>query len=182
MVRRTNGAVRSCARPTLVPATLSHDQERVIYHKMYVFNGSALYQGVSLNQLLEIGGLSLQVDLVSVLLRFRRFRYGIHGDTEKMFLQIALHEEGRDAGAGTEPAVFQLTRLCLGLSCSPFLAIAMTQQHSQRNSEKYSQVATEVLENMYVDDLVRSCSSKEEKCELPVRQHCSTFLDKRGLV
>ncbi|KFD52842.1 hypothetical protein M513_06333 [Trichuris suis] len=90
-----------------------------------VFDGSALYQGVSLNQFLEIGP-PLQRDLVGILLRFRRFRYGIHGDIEEMFLQIALHEDDRDAvrflwrekGAGTEPTVFRFTRLCFGLSCS----------------------------------------------------------------
>ncbi|KRY36763.1 hypothetical protein T03_12660 [Trichinella britovi] len=60
-----------------------------------VFEGSAQYGGVTLNQHLDVGP-ALQNDLVKVLLRFRRFRIGLQADISKMFLQIGLNEQDRD--------------------------------------------------------------------------------------
>ncbi|KRZ84096.1 hypothetical protein T08_12499 [Trichinella sp. T8] len=60
-----------------------------------VFDGSAQYGGVTLNQHLDVGP-ALQNDLVKVLLRFRRFRIGLQADISKMFLQIGLNEQDRD--------------------------------------------------------------------------------------
>ncbi|CDW60968.1 DUF1758 and Peptidase A17 domain containing prote in, partial [Trichuris trichiura] len=60
-----------------------------------VFDGSASYQGLSLNDLLDPGP-ALQNDLVGILLRYRRLRFAVQADIEAMFLQIELQQEDRD--------------------------------------------------------------------------------------
>ncbi|KRZ75318.1 hypothetical protein T10_11327 [Trichinella papuae] len=61
-----------------------------------VFDGSAKYGGDSLNQCLETGP-NLQTDLVGVLLLFRKYQIAVQADIEKMYLQVALRVEDRDA-------------------------------------------------------------------------------------
>ncbi|CDW61095.1 Pao retrotransposon peptidase superfamily [Trichuris trichiura] len=60
-----------------------------------VFDGSASYQGLSLNDLLDPGS-ALQNDLVSILLRYRRLRFAVQADVEATFLQTELQQEDRD--------------------------------------------------------------------------------------
>ncbi|CDW61256.1 zinc knuckle protein [Trichuris trichiura] len=57
-----------------------------------VFDGSASYQGLSLNDLLNPGS-ALQNDLVGILLRYRRLRFAVQADVEAMFLQTELQQE-----------------------------------------------------------------------------------------
>ncbi|KRY26137.1 hypothetical protein T01_6187, partial [Trichinella spiralis] len=61
-----------------------------------VFDGSAKYAGVSLNDNLETGP-NLEADLVAILQRFRQYRIAVQADTEKMYLQVRLRIDDRDA-------------------------------------------------------------------------------------
>ncbi|KFD44886.1 hypothetical protein M513_14238, partial [Trichuris suis] len=107
-----------------------------------VFDGSSRYKGVALNDLLEAGP-PLQADLVGILLRFRRFKVAVQADIEKMFMQILLHEEDRDFvrflwrgfDRDITPSVWRFTRVCFGLTCSPFLAIAVVNKHAEDNAD-----------------------------------------------
>uniref|UniRef100_A0A5S6Q5Y0 CCHC-type domain-containing protein n=1 Tax=Trichuris muris TaxID=70415 RepID=A0A5S6Q5Y0_TRIMR len=127
-----------------------------------VFDGSACYQGVSLNDQLESGPI-LQTDLVGILIRFRRYRIGIQADIEKMFMQIGLHENDRDVvrflwrnlDETMEPTIYRFKRVCFGLKSSPFLALAVIRHHAQSNGERFSEAAKEILDNMYVDDFIK---------------------------
>ncbi|CDW60603.1 DUF1759 and Peptidase A17 and DUF1758 and RVT 1 d omain containing protein [Trichuris trichiura] len=138
-----------------------------------VFDGSASFRGVSLNDQLEAGP-ALQRDLVGILIRFRRYRFGIQADVQKMFMQIRLHEEDRDVvrflwrnlEVDREPTIYRFKRVCFGLKCSPFLALAVVRHHALLNGGKFAQAATEILDNMYIDDLVTSYDSAKDATAL----------------
>ncbi|KRY26929.1 hypothetical protein T01_2962 [Trichinella spiralis] len=138
-----------------------------------VFDGSAVHRGTSLNDHLESGP-NLHVDLMGILLRFRRFRVGLQADIEKMYLQVGLHPEDRDAcrflwrgaGGGRAPREYRLTRVCFGLTCSPFLAIQTIRTHAENSQHAGDKTARLITSNMYVDDLVLSCDSIEEAKKL----------------
>ncbi|KRX12340.1 hypothetical protein T07_9691, partial [Trichinella nelsoni] len=137
-----------------------------------VFDGSAQFRNDSLNRQLDPGP-PLQKDLVKILLRFRRFRVGLQADISKMFLQIGLHEKDRDVtrflwrelGSHETPRIFRFRRVCFGLTCSPFLAMSVTRYHALNHLQGFPQGANQVLENMYVDDIVFSVDEDEEARE-----------------
>ncbi|KFD61475.1 hypothetical protein M514_26371 [Trichuris suis] len=134
-----------------------------------VFDGSASFRGVSLNDQLEAGP-ALQRDLVGILIRFRRYRIGIQADVQKMFVQIRLREEDRDMvrflwrnlEVDREPTIYRFKRVCFGLKCSPFLAVAAIRHHALLNGETFAKAATEILDNMHIDDLVTSYDSAKD--------------------
>ncbi|KRY80726.1 hypothetical protein T4D_3174, partial [Trichinella pseudospiralis] len=155
------------------PATESGPPRRTWYlphHAVYkgegeerkcrvVFDGSACYGETSLNSQLEAGP-PIQMDLLRTLLRFRRFRVGLQADIENMYLQVQIREEDRDETQ--EVCKYRLTRVCFGLTCSPFLAVSTVRVHARRHQATAPRAAAEVLCNMYVDDLATSCESPAE--------------------
>ncbi|KRZ54455.1 hypothetical protein T02_315 [Trichinella nativa] len=105
-----------------------------------VFDGSAVHRGTSLNDQFESGP-NLHVELMGILLRFRRIRVGLQADIEKMYLQVDLHPEDRDAcrflwrdgRGGKAPREHRLTRVCFGLTSSAFLAIQTIRTHAEKS-------------------------------------------------
>ncbi|KRZ81250.1 hypothetical protein T08_8345, partial [Trichinella sp. T8] len=147
-----------------------------------VFDGSAQFRNDSLNRQLDPGP-PLQKDLVKILLRFRRFRVGLQADISKMFLQIGLHEKDRDVtrflwrelGSQETPRIFRFRRVCFGLTCSPFLAMSVTRHHALNHLQGFPLGANQVLENMYVDDIVFSVD-EDEMARETVRQNLDAVL------
>ncbi|XP_003368070.1 zinc knuckle protein, partial [Trichinella spiralis] len=129
-----------------------------------VFDGAAPYKGITLNRQLEAGP-NLQIDLLRAILSFRRLRVGLQADIEKMYLQIRVRAEDRDAcrflWRDDEQKIrkYRLTRVCFGLTCSPFLAMGTVRLHANQNHGSAPRAAEEVLNNMYMDDLATSCDS-----------------------
>ena len=60
------------------------------------FDCAAQYEGTSLNSEC-MQGPHLTNNLVSVLLRFRQFKYAITGDIQDMYLQVRVPESQRNA-------------------------------------------------------------------------------------
>ncbi|KRY47859.1 hypothetical protein T03_14133 [Trichinella britovi] len=150
-----------------------------------VFDGSAKYAGVSLNDNLETGP-NLQTDLVGILLRFRQYRIAVQADIEKMYLQVGLRIDDRDAcrflwrdcKTDTPPRRYRLTRVCFGLACSSYLALNVLKAHAELNPGENNQTVKLALSNMYVDDLVVSCDGEAEVRDLIHR--VPVFLRKGG--
>ncbi|KRX36004.1 hypothetical protein T05_1388 [Trichinella murrelli] len=147
-----------------------------------VFDGSAVHCGTSLNDQFESGP-NLHVELMGILLRFRRIRVGLQADIEKMYLQVGLHPEDRDAcrflwrdgRGGKAPREHRLKRVCFGLTSSAFLAIQTIRTHAENESQHAGdKTARLITSNMYVDDLVLSCDSIEEAKKL-VQESKSLF-------
>ncbi|VDP53444.1 unnamed protein product [Heligmosomoides polygyrus] len=108
-----------------------------------------------------------------VLLRFRLPTYVITSDVEKAFLQVRLPEADRDAtrflwvkdlNAPVDDdniAIFRFTRVTFGLNVSPYLLGATIQYHL-RFAVQDRALASEIQENLYVDNLVLLADTKEE--------------------
>ncbi|KRY08159.1 hypothetical protein T12_7544 [Trichinella patagoniensis] len=132
-----------------------------------VFDGAAKYNGTTLNSQLEAGP-NLQIDLFRDILSFRRLCVGLQADIEKMYLQIRVRPEDRDVCRflwwDDEQKIrsYRLTRVCFGLTCTPFLAMGTVRSHVRRHQASAPRATEEVLNNMYMDDLATSCDSVAE--------------------
>ncbi len=141
---------------------------------------------VSLNSCL-LKGPKLQPDLVQVLIRFRSRKVALMADIKKMFLQIQLKRKDqnshrflwRDLEINKKPKKYCMTRVTFGSTSSPFLSIATVQKHARDHKEEYPRAAEEILENMYVDDLLSGseddASALEMKCELTELMYIGGF-------
>ena len=95
-------------------------------------------------------------------------------DIKKMFLQIQLKQEDQNShrflwrGLKTneEPKRYCMTRVTFGSTSSPFLSIATVQKHAREHQSEYPRAAQEILENMYVDDLLSGSEDDESALEI----------------
>ncbi|XGW31610.1 hypothetical protein V3C99_010066 [Haemonchus contortus] len=138
-----------------------------------VFDASAHFSNCpSLNDVLHQGPLILP-ELYEVLLRFRVPQYVVTSDVEKAFLQVRLNELDRDATRffwvrDTNKPVdednlvtYRFTRVTFGLNVSPFL-LAGTIHYHLRFSVENEEIAEEIRENLYVDNLILAGNSEKE--------------------
>ncbi|KRX78227.1 hypothetical protein T4E_6562, partial [Trichinella pseudospiralis] len=116
-----------------------------------------------LNDLLDAGP-KLRADSFGIVIRFQRYRIGLQVDIQKMYLQVALHVAGRDVcrflwsepGENEPPKTYRLTRVCFGLTCSPYLAMQTIRWHAENHQVECSGALSDLFPNMYVDELVLS--------------------------
>ncbi|KRY41036.1 UbiD family decarboxylase [Trichinella spiralis] len=54
------------------------------------------------------------------------------------------------------PRVFHFKRVCFGLTCYPFLVMCVMKHHAEKHRNEFPELVSEILENMYIDDLVIS--------------------------
>jgi len=107
-----------------------------------VFDASAKYNGISLNDLIYCDP-KLQQELFDVLLRFRRYPIAIIHDITEMYLQIMLSPTDRSchrflwksSESENEIREYEFTRLVFGVNVSPFLAQFMIRHHAQKLQE-----------------------------------------------
>ncbi|KRX37880.1 hypothetical protein T05_2497, partial [Trichinella murrelli] len=149
-----------------------------------VFDGASQHNGITLNSQLEAGP-NLQIDLLRAIISFRRLCVGLQTDIEKMYLQIRVRADDRDACRflwwDDEQKIhkYRLTRVCFGLTCSPFLAMGTVRSHAKQHYESAPRAAEEVQNNMYMDDLATSCDSVAEPGALWTSwRPCSPLLHK----
>lgn len=120
--------------------------------------------GVSLNDCMETGP-NLIPNLIEILLRFRRWRYGLTSDITKAFLQIKVAKEDQNVhrfiwDVKGQRRVMRFDRVIFGNACSPFLLNATIKYHL--NSFPTSRVVSELTENLYVDDWLSGADTEEE--------------------
>ncbi|XP_025262631.1 uncharacterized protein LOC105253514 [Camponotus floridanus] len=138
-----------------------------------VFNGSAIVTtGSSLNQHLHSGP-NLLPTLADVLLRWRRHRYVLATDIEKMYRQIEVHHQDRDLQrilwqSSPEDNIqeYQLKTVTYGLSCAPFLAIRTLHQLALDEKSSYPLGASALLKDIYMDDVLTGASTLKEAKDL----------------
>jgi hypothetical protein len=140
-----------------------------------VFDGSARFQGMSINTSI-LTGPALQPDIVGVILRFRMQEIALISDIKKMFLQIGVQECDRNTirylwrNGPSEPLrVLRFKRVCFGLNVSPFLAIATIKHHAGLMKSEYPRECAEVNNNMYVDDFITGSKDVAEAREFVQR-------------
>ncbi|XP_065677463.1 uncharacterized protein LOC124808610 [Hydra vulgaris] len=109
-----------------------------------VFDGSAKFNGKSINDVIYQGP-KLQQDLVTVLLRFRKYPVALACDIEEMYLKIGIHKDDqryqrilwRNLDSIAEPEVFQFNRLVFGINSAPFMAQFVTQEHARKYAKNF---------------------------------------------
>ena len=109
----------------------------------------------SLNDCLETGP-DLINSLLSILIRFRTFKYALKSDIQKAFLQIEIEEYDRDLlrtlwVEDEQVWIYRFARLPFGLTCSPFILAATLKKHLT-DSNVTSQQRDQILSSFYVDN------------------------------
>lgn len=138
-----------------------------------VFNGStAVSTGETLNQFLQVGP-NLLPALADVLLRWRRHRFVIATDIEKMFRQIDIHPGDRNLqrimlSDGRKGGIleYQLNTVTYGLACAPFLAIRTLRQLADDEAEETPLGAAVLRRDVYMDDILTGANTIREAKEI----------------
>lgn len=143
-----------------------------------VFDSSAAFEGVSLNDVL-LSGPDLCNSLLGILLRFRKDTYPITADIEQMFYQFFVDQEHRDFlrffwhkdNDFDKPLVeYRMTVHVFGNSPSPAVAtygLRKAVEHCEEEVKDY------VGHNFYVDDGVTSVPRAEQAVSLVTKTKAS---------
>ncbi|XP_077275741.1 uncharacterized protein LOC143904736 [Temnothorax americanus] len=134
-----------------------------------VFNGStSLPSGDSLNKCLRVGP-NLLPNLADVLLRWRRWRYVLATDMEKMYRQILFHPDDCDLQRifwrykiTDEIQEYLLNTVTYGLTCAPFLAMRSVQQLAEDEKKLFPLAAIALLIDRYMNDVLSGADTLEE--------------------
>ncbi|XP_059350981.1 uncharacterized protein LOC130687583 [Daphnia carinata] len=134
-----------------------------------VFDGAAEFGGTSINQNL-LRGPNLLVNLLGVLIRFRRNLVPVGADIEKMFHQVKVPEEDQAAfrflyrtpGSNSAPLTYQMTVHVFGATSSPTSCIFALNKTADDYSSQFPDVADSVRRNFYVDNYLDSFDSEDE--------------------
>lgn len=152
-----------------------------------VFDASArpYATGKSLNDVLQVGG-TLQSDLFSILLRFRKHAVAFTADITKMYRQVLVdpqHTSYQRIFWRNEPnqplRVLELQTVTYGTAATPFLATRCLNQLCDDEGNRFPVAAKIVREDCYVDDVLSGATSVEEAVEaqrqLQQLLHCGGF-------
>ena len=125
-------------------------------------------QSASLNDCLTVGPLFLS-NLCAILLRFRIHAFALSTDIEKAFLHVKLHSSDRNFTRFLWPShlesndiqfqTYRFTMIPFGASSSPFILGAVLDLHL---SNSPLQVAADMRDNIYVDNVLSGCNTEEE--------------------
>ncbi|XP_065911263.1 uncharacterized protein [Dysidea avara] len=125
-------------------------------------------KSASLNDCLTVGPPFLN-NLCAILLRFRIHAFTLSTDIEKAFLHIKLHPSDRDftrflwpsdpQSADNEFQSYRFTVVPFGASSSPFMLGAVLNLHLSKFPDE---VAKDMRDNIYVDNILSGCSTEEE--------------------
>ncbi|XP_061508978.1 uncharacterized protein LOC133392661 [Anopheles gambiae] len=120
-----------------------------------VFDGSAkTTTGHSLNDVLHVGPV-VQDELLSLVVRFRKYKVAVIADIEKMYRQE------------TEVVqTFELATVTYGLAPSSFLATRTLLQLAEDEGAPYPLATEAVKKTLYVDDLISGAESIEQAIQL----------------
>lgn len=124
-----------------------------------VFNASAKNKsGCSLNDTLMVGP-TIQPDLFTQLIKFRRYPIAVTADISKMYRCIEINAEDRDMQrilyrfSKSEPVQhFRLKTVTYGTCSAPFLATRCLQKLADDNEVQYPLAAVSIRSEFYMDD------------------------------
>ncbi|GBM17688.1 hypothetical protein AVEN_168530-1 [Araneus ventricosus] len=125
-----------------------------------VYNASALTSsGKSLN-CIQFNGGTIQDDLLSIMLRFRKHKFAFVADIKKMYRMILIDPNQRDllrilfkAEVNDPVKVYKLCTVTYGTTSAPFLATRTVQQLAKDEGKDFP-LASSVLQDVYMDDVL----------------------------
>ncbi|XP_065365526.1 uncharacterized protein LOC135958552 [Calliphora vicina] len=134
-----------------------------------VFNASRKSKSkISLNDVLHTGP-TLQNDLITIILNWRKYQYVFSGDIEKMYRQILVHPSDRSfqrilfQNESDDPIKdYQLKTVTFGINCAPYLAIRTLLQLASDSELEYPRAASVLRTETYVDDILSGGYTIEE--------------------
>lgn len=125
-----------------------------------VFNASsATSNGTSLNDHL-LTGPTLQAELPSVILRWRRFRFVYTADIAKMYRQIKIDSRDLDYqrilwhSDPTQISEYQLLTVTYGMACAPYLALRVLRRLAEDDGHRFPLAVPILRHHIYVDDVL----------------------------
>lgn len=152
-----------------------------------VFNASRKStSGVSLNDKLLIGS-SIQEDLFSILIRWRKHLVAFIADIEKMYRQIKITEDHRDLQrllwrfSPNDPVLeYRITTVIDGTASATFLATRSLKQAALDGQVEFPEASEVIKNDFYMDDV----SSGEDSIEsaINLQNNLIHLLNKRGFV
>ncbi|XP_053686149.1 uncharacterized protein LOC128735691 [Sabethes cyaneus] len=149
-----------------------------------VFDASARSSKLCLNDVLQVGP-TVQNDLFSILLQFRRHRFAFSADIAKMYRQILVDD--RDSrfqrifwrSQPSEPLrILELTTVTYGTASAPFLATRSLVQLAEDEQSEFPDAAKVVREDFYIDDVLSGANTESEAISL--RKDLQKILAKGG--
>ncbi|XP_055527334.1 uncharacterized protein LOC129719950 [Wyeomyia smithii] len=152
-----------------------------------VFDGSARSNnGYSLKDAL-LKGPTIQDELLSLLLRFRKHEVALVADMEKMYRQVRV--DANDARlqrifwrfSPTDPiGIYELLTVTFGLSPSAFLAIRVLHQLAIDEGRDHPKASSALVNDFYVDDYIGGTSSIDQAIQL--RTELNDLVSKDGFI
>ncbi|XP_026465156.1 uncharacterized protein LOC113367788 [Ctenocephalides felis] len=124
--------------------------------------------GLSLNEL-QLVGPTIQNNIFSIILRFRRHAFVLTADIEKMYRQVLVHENDRKMqrifwrdNPSSKLKIYQLNTVTYGTASAPFLAIRCLEQLARENITNYTKECEILRNDFYVDDLLTGTDNISE--------------------
>ncbi|XP_062699286.1 uncharacterized protein LOC134284451 [Aedes albopictus] len=150
-----------------------------------VFDGSAKTStGYSLNDALQVGPI-VQDELLTLVLRFRKYPIALVADIAKMYGQVLLHPDDTSLQRilwrfhPDDPInTYELSTVTYGLAPSSFLATRTLQQLAADEGDAYPHGAPALKKGFYVDDYIGGADTEEEAIE--TREELDELLAKGG--
>ncbi|GBN50878.1 hypothetical protein AVEN_270062-1 [Araneus ventricosus] len=126
-----------------------------------VYNASALTSsGKSLN-CIQFNGGTIQDDLLSIMLRFRKHKFAFVADIKKMYRMILIDPNQRDllrilfkAEVNDPVKVYKLCTVTYGTTSGPFLATRTVQQLAKDEGKDFPLASSVLLQDVYMDDVL----------------------------
>ena len=160
--------IEDCESTYFLPhhAVIKQDGSRKL---RVVFDASqTAANGNSLNHFLHTGP-KLQLDITTVLTRWRQFQYVFTADIVKMFRQILIQPEDTKcqlilwrASPDHPLQVFRLLTVTYGTACAPYLAIKVLRQLAEDEGERFPLGAQILRSHTYVDDALAGGDTLDE--------------------
>ena len=136
-----------------------------------VFDASCKVSGSSLNECLYSGP-NLSVKIFNILLRFRLNKIWVLADIKQAFLKVGIATQHTrdylrlswyDLQAEDEQVViYRFLRVVFGIKSSSFLLNGTVRHHLSKYLEKESGTVEQIMDDLYVDDLVSWCNEPGE--------------------
>jgi len=158
-----------------------------------VFDASATSSsGLSLNNVLKCGP-TVQDDVFSIVIRFRKHQYVVTSDVEKMFRQVRVSKDDWNLqrilwreNPREKLHTYQLTTVTYGTTPASFLATQCLVALAEEVKDQYPEASRSIIRDFYMDDLMTGTDTEEGCCQLqndissimssaklPLRKWCS---------
>lgn len=131
----------------------------------------------SLNDI-QYTGPVIQNDLLSIIMRFRKYHYAMTADISKMYRMIHISKDQRKfhrlfwrSNPCDEVQCFEMNRVVFGTASAPFLAVRCLFQLGIDCEKSHLTISNIIKNDFYVDDCLTGSNSEQELVEI---QHILT--------